>query len=119
MISFQGNVMEKRFVYMDELHVKFNASRMYLNCNDVDMKRVGVQWSFCLESLLYSSAKYGKDKIFMIAVYNDTELKREEIYSNKVLISHESFGRINFSDLDNRYYNFDKSLYQSPKFIFP
>jgi hypothetical protein len=119
MISFQGNVMEKRFVYMDELHVKFNASRMYLNCNDVDMKRVGVQWSFCLESLLYSSAKYGNDKTFMIAVYNDTELKREEIYSNKVLISHESFGRINFLDLNNRYYNFDKSLYQSPKFIFP
>lgn len=119
MIHYQGKVMEKRFAYMDQLHSKFNTSRMYLNCNEVDMKRVGVQWSFCLESLLYSSAKYGKDKTFMIAVYNDTELKREEIYSNKVIISHESFGRINFSDLDNRYYNFDKTLYQSTQFKFP
>jgi hypothetical protein len=118
-ISFQGNVMKKRFVYMDELHTKFNTSRMYLNCKDVDMNRVGVQWSFCLESLLYSSANYGKNKSYMIAVYNDIELKREEIFSDKVLISHESFGRINFSDLDNRYYNFDKAFYQSPNFIFP
>jgi len=118
-ISFQGNVMKKRFVYMDELHAKFNTSRMYLNCKDVDMNRVGVQWSFCLESLLYSSVNYGKDKSFMIAVYSDTELKREEIFSDKVLISHESFGRINFSDLEKQYFNFDKSLYKSPQFIFP
>lgn len=119
MISFQGNWMQKHLVYMDELHAKFNTSRMYLNCNEVDMNRVGVQWSFCLESLIYSSAKYGKDKNYMIAVYNDTELKREEIFTNNVLISHESFGRINFSDLDNRYFQFDKSFYQSPQFKFP
>ena len=119
MISLQGNEMNKRFAYMDELHAKFNASRMFLNCNEVDMNRVGVQWSYCLESLLYSSANFGKDKSYMIAIYSDTELKREEIFSDKVLISHESFGRINFSDLDNRYYHLDKSLYQSPHFIFP
>ena len=119
MISLQGNEMKKRFAYMDELHSKFNASRMYLNSHEVDMNRVGVQWSYCLESLLYSSANFGKDKSYMIAVYSDTELKREEIFSDKVLISHESFGRINFSDLDNRYYHLDKSLYKSPHFIFP
>ena len=98
---------------MDELHSKFNASRMYLNSHEVDMNRVGVQWSYCLESLLYSSANFGKDKSYMIAIYSDTELKREEIFSDKVLISHESFGRINFSDLDNQYYHLDKSIYQS------
>jgi hypothetical protein len=55
----------------------------------------------------------------MIAVFNDTELQREEIFTEKVLISHESFGRINFSDLDNRYFQFDNSFYQSPQFNFP
>ena len=119
MIHYQGKVMEKRFAYMDQLHSKFNASRMYLNCNEVDMNIVGVQWSFCLESLLYSSANCKKDRNYMIAVFNDTELQREEIFTEKVLISHESFGRINFSDLDNRYFQFDNSFYQSPQFNFP
>lgn len=119
MISFQGIVMKKRFAYMDDLHAKFNVSRIYLNCKEVDMNRVGVQWSFCLESLLYSSVSLGKDKTYMIALYNDFELKREEIFSDKVLISHESFGRINFSDLDDRYFHFDKLFYQSPLFKFP
>lgn len=104
---------------MDALHAKFNVSRIYLNCKEVDMNVVGVQWSFCLESLLYSIVSLGKDKTYMIALYNDSELKREEIFSDKVLISHESFGRINFSDLDDRYFHFDKLFYQSPLFKFP
>ena len=47
------------------------------------------------------------------------KIKTREIPTDKVLISHESFGRINFSDLDNRYFQFDTSYYQSPQFNFP
>ena len=47
------------------------------------------------------------------------KIKTRENSTDKVLISHENYGIIKYSDLDNRYFQFDKSSYQSPQFIFP
>jgi hypothetical protein len=112
-INNKGNFMRSRLAYMSELHHQYKASRVYLHNYEVDMNRVLIPWSYSLETLLYSSSTKGADNCYSIIVTDEYGFSRSEYANPDVFMSNESYGRINFDDLNADFFQIGKSVFIS------
>ena len=115
-INNKGNYMSSRLTYMDELHEKYKAARVYLQPSEVDMQRVFIAWPYSLETLLYSSSKGNSGQTYSIIVATEYDFKRSEFGNRLVFMSDESYGRINFVELNSDYFKIDGTVYASPSY---
>jgi hypothetical protein len=115
-INNKGNYMSSRLTYMDELHTKHKAARIYLPPEEVDMQRVFIAWPYSLETLLYSSSKGNSAQTYSIIVASEADFKRSEFGNPLVFMSNESYGRINFAELNSDYFKIDSTVYAWPAY---
>jgi hypothetical protein len=115
-INNKGNYMSSRLIYMDELHEKYKAARVYLQPSEVDMQRVFIAWPYSLETLLYSSSTGNAGQTYSIIVATEYDFKRSEFGNRLVFMSNESYGRINFAELNSDYFKIDGTVYASTSY---
>ena len=50
----------------DTLHNMYEKERIFLHLNEVSRDYVEIPWSYCLESLIYSTSEHGRSNGYSI-----------------------------------------------------
>ncbi|MEZ5172596.1 MAG: hypothetical protein R2850_03580 [Bacteroidia bacterium] len=110
-ISEKAMFMDERLAYMNKLHQKYSAPKICLKTSQVDMQLIEVPWPVCFESLLYSSAVYGKDSCFTISVMSEEEFEAADLSSPDNFITPGFFGSLKTTELNQQFFKIPPQPY--------
>jgi hypothetical protein len=96
---------------MEEVHQSFGAQKICLSTREANMTKVVISWSYCLETLLYSTSKHGKPGSYTIAVLPSPEGKTNDLNDPNAFIAPDFIGTLRLEQLNAHYFSLPAEPY--------
>ena len=110
-IHKESGFMQDRFAYMEEVHQSFGAQKICLSTREANMTKVVISWSYCLETLLYSTSKHGKPGSYTIAILPSPEGKASDLNDPNAFIAPDFIGTLRLKQLNANYFSLPAEPY--------